>query len=404
MTNTLPRRTYLYFAAQSINLTTAVMSVTMAAIVGSALAPEASWATVPYGVQFLFLLLATYPVSWLMSRVGRKRAFRWGALPLVVSGASGFWAVEHQHFAVLVASHAALGVYIAFANFNRFAATDRLAPSLKPKALSLVVAGGIIAAVAGPGLTELLRDVGGYSLFSLCYAVFIGLAALSWLIAACLPNDAPLPGLPPQGDRAGANARSPFTPTVAIAMAVAALGYAVMNLLMIQASLHMKHLHGDFSDVRMAIQWHVLAMFAPSFFTGALIQRLGIKTTLCAGLILLLGCMAINMVSNSYAAMVFSLVVLGLGWNLTYVGGGALLAQALQNAPGAMRMQGKNDLAIAVFATLGAFSPALLLDSVGWQASNGICMALCFALLLATVSLLDGEAPLQKPEHGNPTR
>lgn len=187
MSSTLPRRTYLYFTAQSINLTTAVMSVTMAAIVGAALAPAATWSTVPYGFQFLCLMLATYPVSRLMSRIGRKRAFMLGSIPLAVSGICGYLAVQYQHFPTLVISHSALGIYIAFANFNRFAATDNLAQDLKPKALSLVVAGGVIAAVVGPALAEWLRDIGGYPLFSLCYAAFVGLAVMSLLTAACLP-------------------------------------------------------------------------------------------------------------------------------------------------------------------------------------------------------------------------
>lgn len=125
-------------------------------------------------------------------------------------------------------------------------------------------------------------------------------------------------------------------------------------------------------------------MFAPSFFTGAIIQKLGTKATICLGLIMLIGCAAVNMGSSSYGVMTFSLIILGLGWNLTYVGGGALLAQTLQNSPEAMNMQGKNDLAIAIFATIGAFSPALLLSTVGWGGTNAICMALCSVLLVAT--------------------
>ncbi|MCY1412378.1 Riboflavin transporter RfnT [compost metagenome] len=387
MSSTLPRRTYLYFTAQSINLTTAVMSVTMAAIVGAALAPAATWSTVPYGFQFLCLMLATYPVSRLMGRIGRKQAFMLGSIPLAVSGVTGYLAVQYQHFPTLVISHSALGIYIAFANFNRFAATDNLAQSLKPKALSLVVAGGVIAAVVGPALTEWLRDVGGYPLFSLCYAAFVGLAAMSLLIAACLPSDATKASHERAAKPASA-ASEPLSPVVAVAMAVAALGYGIMNLLMIQASMHMKHMHEDFSDVRLAIQWHVIAMFAPSFFTGAIIHKLGIRVTICAGLGLLIGCTAMNMWSHSYAMMTLSLVALGLGWNLTYVGGGALLAQTLQNSPAAMQMQGKNDLAIAVFATVGAFSPSLLLGTVGWDGTNAICMALCIVLLMATAGLL----------------
>lgn len=387
MSSTLPRRTYLYFTAQSINLTTAVMSVTMAAIVGAALAPAATWSTVPYGFQFLCLMLATYPVSRLMSRIGRKRAFMLGSIPLAVSGVSGYLAVQYQHFPTLVISHSALGIYIAFANFNRFAATDNLAQNLKPKALSLVVAGGVIAAVVGPALTEWLRDVGGYPLFSLCYAAFVGLAVMSLLIAACLPGDSAITRNDRAAKPAGA-ATELLSPVVALAMAVAALGYGIMNLLMIQASMHMKHMHEDFSDVRLAIQWHVIAMFAPSFFTGAIIHKLGIRATICIGLGLLIGCTAMNMWSHSYAMMTLSLIALGLGWNLTYVGGGALLAQTLQNSPAAMQMQGKNDLAIAVFATVGAFSPSLLLGTVGWDGTNAICMALCIMLLLATAGVL----------------
>jgi MFS family permease len=367
----------------------------MAAVVGSALAPSAMLATVPYGCQFLFLMLATYPTSKLMSRIGRKKAFMLGSVPLVVSGLSGFWAIEHRQFSMLVVSHAALGVYIAIANFNRFAATDNLEQRLKPKAISLVVAGGVIAAVAGPALTELLRDLGRYSLFSLCYASFVGLSILSFLVALYLPKDVLIP-VSHRNNKKIATEQSPsMTPAIAIAMAVAALGYGIMNLLMIQASMHMKHMHEDFSDVRLAIQWHVVAMFAPSFFTGAIIHKLGIKITICAGLILLIGCAAINMGSSSYALMTSSLIVLGLGWNLTYVGGGALLTDALQNVSGAMQMQGKNDLVIAIFATIGAFTPSLLLTTIGWGGTNAVCMALCILLLATTAGLLN-----KKPRRG----
>lgn len=396
MTETLPARTYLYFIAQSVNLTTAVMSVTMAALVGAALAPDPAWSTVPYGFQFLCVMLATYPVSWLMGRIGRRRAFMLGALPLALSGVSGFLAVQHQHFVALILSHCALGVYIAFANFNRFAATDNLTQHLKARALSLVVAGGVIAAVVGPALTGWLRDVGGYPLFSLCYAAFVGLALVSWLIALCLPKDKPVNG-PQQDLRACEAGQLAPRRVLVLAMSVAALGYGIMNLLMIQASLHMKGMNQDFSDVRMAIQWHVVAMFAPSFFTGSIIQRLGIKMTICAGLGLFVVSTALNMGSSSYAVMTAALIALGLGWNLTYVGGGALLAQGLQYSPEAMRLQGKNDLAIAVCATLGAFTPSLLLDTAGWTGTNALCMVLCLGLLLATALRLPAKPGTSAP-------
>lgn len=380
----LPRRTYLYFAAQSINLTTAVMSVTMSAIVGSALAPTAILSTVPYGFQFLFVMLATYPASKLMSKIGRKKSFILGSLPLALSGCIGFFAVEKQNFLMLVISHSALGLYISFANFNRFAATDNVDQTLKAKAISLVVAGGVIAAAVGPTLTEILRDLGGFALFSLCYASFIGLAALSLLIAICLPKDLVVTKEEQNKKIASGQGKDLYTTPIVIAMAVAALGYGIMNLLMIQASMHMKHMHESFSDVRLAIQWHVFAMFAPSFFTGNIIQKIGIKNTICTGLFILLGCTVLNTGASNYAVLSLSLILLGLGWNLTYVGGGALLSQCLQDHPFAIQMQGKNDLAIAILATIGAFTPALLLSTVGWGGTNIICMVLC-ALLLVVI-------------------
>jgi len=387
MTTALPRRTYLYFTAQSINLTTAVMSVTMAAIVGSALAPSAAWSTVPYGCQFLFLLLATYPVAGLMGSIGRRKAFMLGAIPLVVSGITGYWAVAHEQFLMLVVSHSALGIYIAFANFNRFAATDNLAPQLKPKALSLVVAGGVLAAVIGPLLTEILRGIVGFPEFSLCYAVFIVLAGLSWLLAISLPADKPKV---PIGQKSLVIEHdSRVNLEIAVAMVVAALGYGVMNLLMIQASMHMKHMHEGFSDIRLAIQWHVIAMFAPSFFTGRIIQRLGIKATICLGLMLLMSSTVLNLGCSGYQMIALSLILLGLGWNLTYVGGGALLTQILQGNSVAFHMQGKNDLAIAVSATLGAFAPSMLISTIGWGGTNIFCLTLCGLLLVAVIALLD---------------
>lgn len=380
----LPRRTYLYFAAQSINLTTAVMSVTMSAIVGSALAPTAILSTVPYGFQFLFVMLATYPASKLMSKIGRKKSFILGSLPLALSGCIGFFAVEKQNFLMLVISHSALGLYISFANFNRFAATDNVDQTLKAKAISLVVAGGVIAAAVGPTLTEILRDLGGFALFSLCYASFIGLAALSLLIAIFLPKDLVVTKEEQNKKIASGQGKDLYTTPIVIAMAVAALGYGIMNLLMIQASMHMKHMHESFSDVRLAIQWHVFAMFAPSFFTGNIIQKIGIKNTICTGLFILLGCTVLNIGASNYTVLSLSLILLGLGWNLTYVGGGALLSQSLQDHPFAIQMQGKNDLAIAILATIGAFTPALLLSTVGWGGTNIICMVLC-ALLLVVI-------------------
>lgn len=385
----LPYQTYLYFVGQAINLTAAVMSVTMAAIVGSMLAPQQSLSTLPYGFQFLFVMLATYPVAKMMERVGRKKSFLVGVIPLAAAGMTGFAAVEYGSFSALIASHALLGIYIAFGNFSRFAATDNLKPSLKPKALSLVVAGGVLAAVLGPALTELFREVPGYSLFSLCYAALTGLAIVLAFVMVSLPRD-PMAGTNRQVSTTASVVAAPSPQaraSVLIAISASALGYGVMNLLMLQASSHMVHLGEEFGNIKFAIQLHVLAMFLPSFLTGLLIQKVGAKNVICTGLLMLLGSTVLNIVAPTYFNMIVALIVLGVGWNFTYVGGGALLNEA---SPEEARcgIQGKNDLAIAVCATVGAFAPSILLDIIGWEVTNLLSFIACASLLITTIFLI----------------
>ncbi|MFF7707971.1 MFS transporter [Pseudomonas sp. NPDC007930] len=377
--NRLPLRTWLYFSAQSINLTTAVMSVTMAAAVGAALAPAVGWATVPYGVQFLAMLLVTYPAAAVMRRVGRRAGFLLGAAALAVAGVCGYLAVGRASFPGLILSHGALGVYIAFANYNRFAATDGLPAPLRPRALSLVVAGGVVAAVAGPLLVQGLRVVAGEVDFALCYLAFIGLAAGAALIAWRLPANPVAPAS--SGDTGGTFAQAPSARVYGTIL-LAALGYGVMNLLMVQASLQMAHQHQGFEQVRLAIQWHVLAMFVPSFFAGRLIQRFGSQAIASAGLVLLMATALLNLLAQGYEAMAAALVLLGIGWNFTYVGGGALLAGMFPEGIG-HRWQGINDTTIGLFAAAGAFLPSLLMAQVGWWHTNLGCVVIIAAVLLA---------------------
>lgn len=382
----LPYRTYLYFLAQSINLTTAVMSVTMAALVSGSLAPEPWLSTVPYGFQFLFVMLFTLPASRLMAAIGRKKSFLLASLPLAASGVVGYWAIEMKQFSWLVASHALLGTYIAFANFNRFAATDGLNSTLKPRAISLVVAGGVIAAVSGPMLIRGLKTSSFGQEFAACYAAFTVLAGVSLLLNLLIKEVKPVQSTTLKKTSRGQTLGLVLhNKTLAIAICIAAIGYGIMNLLMIQASMHMSHLHVHFSDISTAIQWHVLAMFAPSFFTGILIQRFGLKTIAISGIVLLLLSSLINIVAHGYTALSLSLLILGLGWNFTYVGGSALLSNSLEDKPQALEVQGLNDLGVSICATLGAFAPAFLFSFAGWSGTNILSASICLLLLLLSL-------------------
>lgn len=388
MNTPLPFRTWLYFGAQSINLTTAVMSVAMAAIVGAEIAGNDTLATLPYGVQFLTLMLATYPASRLMSRLGRRRGFMIGNVFLAAAGALGYLAVQGESFMLLAIAHGALGIYIAFANFNRFAATDGLREGLKSRAMSLVVAGGVLAAIIGPLASSVLWNISGYGHFALSYSLFIPLAILATCIATALPKSASQPPRESTDDDIATPHRLLQQRRVLLAIAVSALGYGVMNLLMIQASLHMHALDTPFHSVNTAIQWHVLAMFIPSFFTGRLINRFGHQFIVTLGLGLLVTTALLNVATEGWLSMALTLIVLGLGWNFTYIGGGALLAHTIGDSSRAVRLQGINDMAIAVMATLGAFLPAVLQATIGWQTTNLITAALCAMMLLWVMLVL----------------
>lgn len=378
----LPLSTYLLSLGQAFNLTAAVLSVTISALVGQKFAPEPALATLPYGVQFAVVMFFTFPAAMLMRRWGRRLIFQFGAGLLMASGVVGYFSVAAGSFSGLVAAHALLGGYVACANFYRFAAVDNLPLDQKPRGISLVVAGGVLAAILGPLLSSLLKDVPGYAEFSLCYGAFCGLSFLTWVMLLFWKPLAIDQLAVTQISAEKSRGKVKVNRFIVLAILASALGYLLMNLLMVQASLVMSGIC-SFDAASFAIQGHVLAMFAPSFITGALIARFGLRVVLSVGFLLLAGASAIGVAYLRYDAVFVGLVLLGLGWNLAYVGGGALLAQ---KTPDNQRhaWQGFNDTVIAACATLGAILPAPMLTWLGWSGTNLFSFALSAVLAIAS--------------------
>lgn len=387
MTSTikLPSSVYLLLFAQTINLTMAVLSVSVGALAGLRLAPTAGLATVPYGLQFLGVMLFTYVASFLMRQKGRAFVFHMASIFLLVAGGLGYIALQWNRFDVMCLSHFFLGLYIACANFYRFAATDGLDPAVKSRAISLVVFGGVLAAVIGPFLATHLRNpVEHYTEFALCYAAMACFALFNsalvfvWNRVSIRRNPT---------DRTTEHSAPIETYTkrpIVSAVMTGSFGYLVMNLLMILSSLLMQGLC-SFADSSQAIRWHVLSMFLPSFFTGALIQRFGHWSVIHLGFLLLSAASIMGAVLDStYSVVVAELIVLGLGWNFSYVGGSALLAS---KTPAALqhKFQGLNDTAIAMCATLGAFMPSVLFSFMGWAMTHWMAFVVCVLVLLSNV-------------------
>ncbi len=390
----LPRDTWLLALGQAFNLTSAVLMVTVGAVAGSLVASTAVAATLPYGIQFAVVMAATYPVSMLMKRHGRRPLFAAGCLALIGAGLAGWMAMQHVSLGLLVLAHALVGLYIATANFYRFAAVDKVASDLRPAAVSLVVAGGVLAAMAGPGIASAMRATDpGATGFGAVYGALaiiggLNLALLAvWRPRADEPGPAPTPpgcappdAAPPSDNTAtGRNMR-----LVALATLSASAAYLAMNLLMVQSSLVLKDLC-TFSESSRAIQAHVVAMFVPSFFTGVLIDKLGVRRLIATGFLMVASAAVLGLMPSRYETTVAALILLGVGWNFAYVGGGVLLTQATAHAD-RHRWQGINDSVIAASATLGAFLPAPALATLGWQGTNAAVLGCCvLGLILARV-------------------
>jgi predicted MFS family arabinose efflux permease len=385
--NKLPKYIYLYFICQSINLTVAVISIAVAATVGELIAPNSLYSTVPYGLQFFFLLLCTYPAALLMKKNGRKSGFFTGAFFLILAGVLGYLSVINKSFILLILAHGLIGASTAFANYYRFAVTDNLPENLKSKALSLVVSGGVIAGIIGPTIAITLQDIAGFEKFSLCYGVLILLAIINMIFIFLFPQKENQQKKEEMISHNQPNTKTTLSSYFYLAVLSAALGYGLMNLLMVQSSLQMNHLNIPFEHSSIAIQWHVVAMFLPSFFTGILIHKLGHSSILIAGFLLFMASFVINLLEVGYTGMLISLIVLGLAWNFSYVGGSSLLTHSLKNSTNQQKWQGVCDTTIAVLSTIGAMLPSILLNTIGWGNTNIISAVVAMVPILFLVSI-----------------
>ncbi|ENX51447.1 MULTISPECIES: MFS transporter [Acinetobacter] len=394
--NQLPRYVYYLLVAQAFNLIAAVLSVTVAAIVGLKLAPTQALATVPYGLQFLAMLLTTFIFSFLMKKLGRHLVFQFGCICLFSAGVLGYLALQQQQFYLLCLSHFSLGLFISTANFYRFAASDRLATDLIPKATAMVISGGVIAAIIAPMLAIQFQQVAGLPDFTAIYFIFSVLALLLSPILYLWNKKFQRQQI--QQVLIEPTQRRKLPSTLIIAAVISgAFAYYIMNVMMIMSSLHLKE-HHSFHYASISIQLHVLAMFIPSFFVSKLIQRWGTHTTIYVGFALLMLSSLIPMFGQVGIYINVALIVLGVGWNFAYSGASTLLAGL--NEQQKHRVQGINETGIALFATLGAFLPAPILSSLGWINANllALCMSLIVFILL--VILIRRDQPSSKVSVG----
>jgi len=360
------RNLWLLAVCQGLLLTNNVTFIAINGLVGLAIAPRGWMATLPVMSYVIGGALSTGLVARTQQRFGRRGSFQTGLAVALVSALLCCFAAVTKNFWLLCFATVIAGYYNANAGLYRFAAAELAAPEWREKAVSMVMAGGLIGAVAGPNLAKATREA-----FAVPFAgAYIALAAVA-LLSIVVMHFIEFPPAPTRKESSGGRSLAEIArqPVFIVAAAAGALGYGVMNLLMAATPIAMQICSLPFSDAALVLEWHVIGMFAPGFFTGHLIRRFGALPVMGAGLLLNLGCIAIALSGVELQHFIVSLFLLGVGWNFLFTGSTTLSLTAY--AP-EERDRAQGALNFCVFATLAltSFASGVLVTTQGWRLLN----------------------------------
>jgi len=353
-------------AAQALTGANSAVIFATGAIVGATIAPDVSLATVPLSMYVVGLAVGTLPTGAISRRFGRRVAFIIGTACGVVTGLLGCFAILRGSFVLFCAATFLGGLYGAVAQSYRFAAADGASARFRPKAVSWVMAGGIFAGLLGPQLVQWTMEIWQPYLFAFSFLVQAAVAAVAMAVLAGVdlrkPAAADLHGGRPLIEIVS-------QPRFIAAALCGVIAYPVMNLVMTSAPLAMKMCGLTVSDSNFGLQWHIVAMYGPSFVTGSLIARFGAPAIVALGLCLEAVAAMIGL--SGLTAMHFwaTLVMLGMGWNFGFVGASALVLETHLPAE-RNKVQAFNDFLIFGMMALGSFSSGQLLANFGWSAVN----------------------------------
>ena len=389
MSDTRSRRNvFVLVAAQAVLGAQMPMIFTIAGLAGKQLAPNACLATLPISMMVIASMLTATPISAFMAKYGRRAGFVIGAAGGASGAAVSALGLSLASFPLFLVGSFLSGIYMSAQGFYRFAAADTASDDFRPKAISWVMAGGLLSAVFGPELVKLTAESMAVTFLG-TYIAAVALNVVGVFLFALL--DIPKPAARADGAPQGrTRAQMIRTPRIAVAVIVATVSYALMNLVMTSSPLAVVGCGFHTSDAANVVTAHVLAMFVPSFFTGHLIARFGVEKIMAIGLVILAcaGLVAMNGVQleNFFGA----LILLGIGWNFGFIGATAMLT-ASHSVDERGRMQGLNDLIVFGGVTLASFSSGGLMNcsggsvQAGWTAVN---MAMLPFLVLAGGALI----------------
>ena len=353
-------------AAQALTGANSAVIFATGSIVGATLAPNVAFATVPLSMYVVGLAAGTLPTGAISRHYGRRVAFIIGTGCGVLTGLLGAFAILHSSFVLFCCATFLGGLYGAVSQSYRFAAADGASAAYRPKAVSWVMAGGVFAGVLGPQLVQWTMDIWPPYLFAFSFVVQALVAVLAMAVLAGV--DAPKP--PPSDFHGG---RPLFEivrqPRFMAAALCGIVSYPMMNLVMTSAPLAMKMCGLSVSDSNFAIQWHIVAMYGPSFFTGALISRFGAPRIVAVGLLFEAAAATVGLSGITALHFWATLIILGTGWNFSFVGASALVLET-HRPQERNKVQAFNDFLVFGAMALGSFSSGQLLANYGWSAVN----------------------------------
>ena len=383
------RNVAVLVAAQAILGAQMPMIFTIAGLAGQTLASNVCWATLPISAAVLGSMLSAAPMSGFMQRQGRRAGFILGACAGALGAAIGALGLLWGSFELFVLGALFTGVYMSGQGFYRFAATDMASDAFKPKAISYVMAGGLLSAVVGPQLVKLTAEVMVVPFLATYFGVILLNLVGMWLFVFLdIPRPAaPVRGAPMVGRSRGQLLREP---AIAVAIICATVAYALMNLVMTSTPLAVVGCGFETGHAADIVSAHVLAMYAPSFFTGHLIARFGVNKVIALGLMILAGSGAVALTGVELEQFYIALILLGIGWNFGFIGATTLLARS--HAPSERgRIQGINDAIVFGGVTVASLSSGQLMNcsgsdtETGWQLVN---LAMLPFLVLAGGALI----------------
>ena len=360
------RNLWLLAICQGLFLTNNVTFIAINGLVGLNLAPLGWMATLPVMGYVVGGAMSTGLVATTQRRFGRKTSFQLGLLVGALSALLCCYAAYSRNFWLLVAATVVAGYYNANAQLYRFAAAELALPSFREKAVSLVMAGGLLGAVAGPNLAAVTRSLTDVP-FAGAYLALTGVALLAMALLAFIEFAPPPLHQQASGGRPlGVIMRQPVFVVAAVA---GSLGYGVMNLLMAATPIAMQVCGLPFSDVALVLEWHVIGMFAPGFFTGHLIKKFGTLPIMGAGLALNVVCVLIALSGVEFKQFVAALFLLGLGWNFLFTGATTLALTAYRPEE-KDKAQGALNFCVFAVLALSSLSSGVLVTTQGWTLLN----------------------------------